>query len=126
MPLWWRVYVFCREYSITANNETHNAMTTFYNRTSFITFAELSDYQKQQVLENYFDSMEQAENASYVVFVQELFEPDEVIEDAIPVSMFMRSERDSTVAIYSTSAFDGFYLYIGKRGDEAVIAHRHF
>lgn len=96
-------------------------MTTSYNRSEIISFYELSEVQKSEVLNCYFNSEEDAEQDSFVMF------DSKNGESALPLGMFMRTSNNKfTHGIYSTSAFDGYFLTLSKSGDACVIAHKYF
>ena len=97
-------------------------MTTTYNRSEIITYFELSDEQKKEVLDLYFSEESEAEEAFFV-----MFDHKKEGETALPLSMFMKTDKNNfTHGIYSTSAFDGYFITLSRSNDCAVIAHKYF
>lgn len=92
-------------------------MTTIYNRSEILTWDELTDENQSLVLSDYCYELEQAEEDRYVI----------LDGDAIPLGMFMRTTNNKfTHGIYSTSAFDGYFITLAKSNDCAVVAHKYF
>ncbi len=102
-------------------------MTTSYNRSQIISFFELSEEQKQDIRNNYYDELQDAENDSYV-----MFDEQDGKETALPLGMFMSTNLHTmkasnfTHGIYSTSAFDGYFITLSRRNDECIIARKCF
>lgn len=97
-------------------------MTTSYNRTEVITFYELSEEQKKDILENHSYSEEDAEEQMYV-----MFDGHAGKEIALPLGVFIKTENNKfTHGIYSTSAFDGYFITFDSKFESAIIAHKYF
>jgi hypothetical protein len=97
-------------------------MTAQYNRTSILSFSELSDDQKDSILMDL--SFEQAENDSYVILNEQLKEGS-----ALALSNFIRTPIGNTghyKGVFGMSYFSCYTLYVSKDGSEAVIAYQHF
>ena len=91
-------------------------MTKDYCRSEILSFADLSELEQKQVIDEYFNSSEDAEEDSFVRFRK----------DILPLSMFMRCERSIFNGVYGTSYFSGYFIKINKSGDEALIADKYF
>ncbi len=96
-------------------------MTSGYNRSGIVQFSELSEDQQKQVLDDYSFEESDAYSTGYV-----MFDSKAGIEIALPLCMFMKTYSRFTHGIYSTSAFDGYFITFNRGNDCAVIAHKHF
>lgn len=96
-------------------------MTTTYNRSSIFDFSELNDIQQQHVKDTYFDEESDQYSTSYVIL-------DRCKNEPLPLSMFMRTKRNNnfTHGVYSTSAFDGYFITFDRSNTTALIAHKYF
>ena len=98
---------------------------TRYNRSEIYSFFDLSDSQKENVLNNM--TNEEAENDSFVIFKGKKF------EDVLPLSMFIRINYGSNVnnkpnfwdGIYGTSYFSAYFIKLSKSGGSCVVAERY-
>ena len=99
-------------------------VTSNYNRSEILSFYDLNEDQKINVL----DSMEeeQAENDSFVIFKGKKF------IEVLPLSMFMKVNYGLQVnnkptlwdGVYSTSYFSAYFIKISKSGDMALVAEK--
>lgn len=96
-------------------------MTSSYNRSGIIEYSELTEDQQKQILDDYSFEDSDAYSTSYVMFGSK-----KNGEIALPLCMFIRHEGKFTHGIYSTSAFDGYFITFNKGNDCAIIAHKHF
>lgn len=92
-------------------------MTRTYSRSEIVSYYDLTEAQQSEVIDTYYDTAAEADEDSYVI-----------LEDSpLPLSMFMRTDKNNfTHGIYSTSAFDGYFITLAKSGDCATVAHKHF
>ena len=96
-------------------------MTTTYNRSQIYQFSELKEQQQQQIINDYGFELSDCHSNSYVIHKGKKF------TSALPLGMFMRCDKNKfTHGIYSTSAFDGYFITLNRSNDEAVIAHKYF
>jgi hypothetical protein len=96
-------------------------MTRNYNRSEVLNYFDLSDEQKKEVFDNYFSTIEEAEEDFYVI--SEFKDK----EEAIPLSCFLKTHQNNfTHGIYSDSYFSGYFLTFSKCNTEAVIAYKYF
>jgi len=96
-------------------------MTRHYQRCSVLQYNDLSTEQKKEVLDLYFSELSDAHSTGYVICE----------EAALPLSMFIRLNYPGRKigiwdAVYSTSAFSGFYLKISDDCSTILVADRHF
>jgi hypothetical protein len=91
-------------------------MTSTYNRSQVYDFNDLSETQQQQVIDDYGFENSDCQSTSYV----------KLNDSFIPLSMFMRADSKFTHGIFSTSAFDGYFITFDRRNEYATIAHKHF
>lgn len=95
-------------------------MTSSYNRSYFFNFSELNEQQQAWIKNIYFEEDSDCYDNNYVILNSNKNEP-------LPTSMFMRTKHNNfTHGIYSTSAFDGYFITISRDGQEVVIAHKYF
>lgn len=95
-------------------------MTRSYNRSSIFDFNDLNETQQKWILDIYFDELSDAHSTGYVILLSNKNEP-------LPLNMFMRTDNNNfTHGIYSTSAFDGYFVTLARDNDSAVIAHKYF
>lgn len=96
-------------------------MTTNYNRSEIVSFFDLSDKQKSDVIDCYYQEQSEAENDSFVIFHAKNRDNDA----ALPLSMFMRTENcKHWDGVYGTSYFSAYFIKISKCGSMAVVAER--
>ena len=95
-------------------------MTTSYNRSYLFDFNDLDAKQQSWVQSTYFDELSDCHSTMYVILLRDKAEP-------LPLSMFMRTTNNNfTHGVYSTSAFDGYFITISRDNQECVIAHKYF
>lgn len=95
-------------------------MTSTYNRSYFYGFNELNEVQQKWIQDTYFDELSDCHSTAYVILKSNKNEP-------LPLGMFMRTDGNKfTHGIYSTSAFDGYFITLSEDCQECVIAHKHF
>lgn len=93
-------------------------MTRNYNRSEIFSFYELPEALQTEILED--RELPHAETTSYVIL------KEDGKKTALPLDMFMRTDRNFTHGIFSDSYFSGYFLTLSKCGTEAVIAYKYF
>lgn len=104
-------------------------MTTNYSRSQIYDYADLSAELQAQVKSDYGFEDSDCYSSSYVVLKATNYtNPENNKSYALPLSMFMRADKSNkfTHGIYSTSAFDGYFVTFDRRNEYAVIAHKYF
>ncbi len=97
-------------------------MNTKYNRSEILSFYDLPDKMKEDVLSNYYQEQEDAENDSFVIYEAKKSE----YNAALPLSMFMRTENcKHWDGIFSTSYFSAYFIKLSKCGSMAVVAEKY-
>jgi hypothetical protein len=98
-------------------------MTNYYNKSEFYSFEELTEVEQLQVVNDFcFDTEELQAETQYV----KLEHPKRGAE-FLPLSNFMRTSNNNfTHGIFSTSAFDGYFITLSNCGSMCVIAHKYF
>jgi hypothetical protein len=91
--------------------------TLTFNRSEILSFFDLEDYQRKQVLSNYYDSEDSASEDSFVIFG--------VDHEPLPLSMFMRCDSGLWDGVYSTSYFSAYFIKLNRSCDQALIAERY-
>lgn len=102
-------------------------MTSHYNRSQIYSFDELNEKQQAEIKDIYSFENSDCYSTNYVKLIRK--SPNGIQnEDFLPLCMFMRTDRNNnfTHGIYSTSAFDGYFITLSKCNSEAVIAHKYF
>jgi len=95
-------------------------MTTSYNRSQTYSFDELTTEQQNWIQSTYFDELSDCHSTMYVILNRCKNEP-------LPLSMFMRVDKNNfTHGVYSTSAFDGYFITFDRCNEYCVIAHKYF
>ena len=95
-------------------------MTTTYNRSQTYSFDELNADQQNYIQSTYFDELSDCYSSMYVIHDRNKNEP-------LPLSMFMRTDKNNfTHGIYSTSAFDGYFITFDRCNEYCTIAHKYF
>lgn len=90
-------------------------MTTNYQRSAILNYAELSDAQQTNASDML--GIDLATETAYVILGT----------DALPLCMFLKAKNSKVWSgIYSTSYFDGYYIKLAQNGQSAVVARRHF
>lgn len=100
-------------------------VSPLYNRSEIYSFFDLSDSQKENVLNDM--TNEEAENDSFVILKGKKF------ENILPLSMFMRINYGSNVnnkpifwdGVYGTSYFSAYFIKLSKCGSCCVVAERY-
>lgn len=87
--------------------------TINYNRTPILSWCELLEEQRKQVLSNYFDSEEEAEEEGFILYQ----------DGPLPLCMFMRSENGK-FGIYGLTYFSAYFFYPAKSGDGGIVAYK--
>lgn len=96
--------------------------TTTYNRSEVLNFHDLTDKQQQDVLDNYYQDREEAEQDRFVIFQAKKREYDA----ALPLSQFMRTTGSKLWdGIFGTSYFSAYFIKLNKSRDGALIAEKH-
>jgi hypothetical protein len=90
--------------------------TRTYNRSEIYSFYDLTEKEQAEVISNYFSSIEEAEEDSFIRCGKEV----------LPLSMFLKCENSIWSGTYGTSYFSGYYIKINKFGDEVVIADKYW
>jgi hypothetical protein len=91
-------------------------MTRNYNRSEIYSFSDLPDSLKTYAIRD-FDVTEED------TFVIHSFKG---WDTAIPLSMFMRTNRNFTHGVFADSYFSGYYVTLSRDNSEAVIAYKYF
>lgn len=98
-------------------------MNIKYNRSEILSFFELTEAQKEDVLSCYYNDETEAENDSFVIF--EAKRPE--YNAALPLSVFMRTDKKSIWdGIFGTSYFSAYFIKLSKCGTGAVVAEKCF
>ena len=92
-----------------------------FNRSEIISYFELTDKQKSDVLDCYYNEVSEAENDSFVIF--ESNKPEN--SAALPLSQFIRSNGKLWDGIYGTSYFSAYFIKLSKCGTMAVVAEKY-
>ena len=95
----------------------NNHKTSGYWRSEIYSYFDLTPEQQVNAVSNYFNNTEEAEQESFVII------PD---HSPLPLGMFMRGYGPIFDGYYSTSAFDGFLIKLGRTGEDALIVHRYW
>ncbi len=94
-----------------------------YNRSEIISYFELTDKQKQDVLDCYYQDEKEAEEDRFVIFEGNNTKPE--FHAALPLSQFIRTSKPNIWdGIFGTSYFSAYFIKISKCGSEALIAER--
>ncbi len=102
-------------------------MTTNYSRSQIYQFDDLNDNEQQQVITDNGFELSDCYSTSYVKLVCNNFtNPVNNITRILPMSMFMRTGSKFTHGIYSTSAFDGYFITFDRDNEYCTIAHKYF
>ncbi len=102
-------------------------MTTNYSRSQVYDYSELTEDQQAQVKNDYGFENSDCYSSSYVVLNCTNYTNAENNKPvALPLSMFMRTGSKFTHGIFSTSAFDGYFITFDRRNEYATIAHKYF
>lgn len=95
-------------------------VTTIYNRSEILSFFDLDEAQKNDVLDCYYQTQEDAENDSFVIF------KSKKSECALPLSMFIRTGKCKIWdGVYGTSYFSAYFIKLSKCGSMAVVAEKY-
>jgi hypothetical protein len=96
-------------------------MTRNYNRSKVLNYFDLSDEQKEDAVNIYCLTYEQAEGDLYVI---SKFKGK---DEALPMSLFLRTYGNNfTHGVFSDSYFSGYCLTLSRCNTEAVIAYKYF
>jgi len=91
-----------------------------YNRSEILSFNDLNEAQQDDVLSCYYQTQEDAENDSFVIF------KSKKSSCALPLSMFMKTGKCKIWdGIFGTSYFSAYFIKISKCGSMAVIAEKY-
>lgn len=103
-------------------------MTTNYSRSQSYNFDELTENQQLEILNNYSFEISDCHNTSFVKLIKtNCTNPINNVSEFIPLSMFMRVDNNNfTHGIYSTSAFDGYFVTFSRDNEYCTIAHKYF
>ena len=93
-------------------------MTRNYNRSEIFSFYELPEALQTEILED--RELPHAETTSYVIL------KEDGKKTALPLDMFIRTDRNFTHGIYGLSYFSGYYVTLDRTMTEAVIAYKYF
>lgn len=96
-------------------------MQTNYNRSEILSFHELTEAQKSDVLDTYFTEVSEAEETEYVIFKSK--KPG--YDAALPLCMFMSTNKPNIWdGVYGTSYFSAYFVKLSFCGTAAVVAER--
>jgi hypothetical protein len=96
-------------------------MTSNYNRSEIYNFYDLSEDLQREVINNYYESEEQASEDNFVVYK---FKGN---KEALPLSQFLRTDKNNfTHGVYPLSIFSGYFLTLSKCGESCVVAYKYF
>ncbi len=93
-----------------------------YNRSEVLSFYDLTEAQRQDVLDCYYQEQSEAEEDSFVIFKSKKSE----YNAALPLSQFMRLDNSKLWdGVYGTSYFSAYFIKISKCGTMAVVAEKY-
>lgn len=93
--------------------------TVRYNRSEILSYYDLTPTQQVNVVSNYYNNNEQAEQDSYVLIDDE--------HSPLPLSMFMRNSYGKLWhGSYQTSNTGGYYIRINRHNDSALVVERYW
>jgi hypothetical protein len=96
-------------------------MTRNYTRSEIYNFYDLSEDLQSEVINNYYESEEQASEDNFVIIK---FKGE---KEALPLSQFLRTENNNfTHGVYSQSYFSGYFLTLSRFGESCVVAYKYF
>lgn len=91
--------------------------TIKYNRSSILSFYDLTDSQQHQQSEEYGEEI--AEGSQYVIF------NGEDGEEVLPLHMFIKCESFALMhGVYALTAFSAYCITLSRCGSEAIISYR--
>jgi len=96
-----------------------------FNRSEVVTFFDLTERQKNDVLDCYYNDREDAENDSFVIFEAK----NKEYSAALPLSQFMRVENGKSTlwdGVFGTSYFSAYFIKLSKCGSMAVVAEKYW
>ena len=91
--------------------------TLTFNRSDILSFYDLEDYQREEVLSNYYENEEEASEDSFVIFG--------VDHIPLPLSMFMRCNSSIWNGVYGTSYFSAYFIKLNRDCSQALIAEKY-
>ena len=92
--------------------------TLTFNRSDILSFYDLEDYQREEVLSSYYDNEEEASEDSFVIFG--------VDHIPLPLSMFMRCDNSIIWnGVYGTSYFSAYFIKFNRDCSQALIAEKY-
>ena len=94
-------------------------MTSTYNRSEVISWHELSEKQKNDLLRSY--DLGVIEDSNFVLFTEK-----DGTDTALPLFNFMRTNRKFTHGIYGLTAYSCYTVTLSKSNDCAVVAYKYF
>ena len=96
-------------------------MTRNYNRSEILSYYDLTDEQKKQVVDDFSFELIDLESFQYVI------SNFKGIETAIPLGLFIRTDENNfTHGIFSDSYFSGYFITLNKDNTEAIISYKYF
>ena len=90
--------------------------TAEYCRSEVYSFWDLSEAEQKEVISNYFQNSQEAEEDSFVKLNKEV----------LPLSMFLRCENSIFNGFYGTSYFSGYFIKFNKFGDEVTVVSKYW
>lgn len=102
-------------------------MTTNYNRSQIYSFNDLSEVEQKETINETGFELSDCQSTSFVKFDPKNYtNPENNKPSFLPLSMFMRTGAKFTHGIYSTSAFDGYFITFDRQNEYCTIAHKYF
>jgi len=103
-------------------------MTTNYSRSQIYSFDELTENEQLEIMNTQGFELSDCHSTSFVKLIRtNCTNPVNNVPEFLPLSMFMRVDNGKfTHGIYSTSAFDGYFVTFDRHNEYCVIAHKYF